>query len=178
MFIDVTEQFQRFRSLLQTVWNGYMWQNFDRDWDTVDHFNTIRSYLIDRLLLDAISRQMDLAEVSAFVVPRLADRDFLLGAPIRISETLETQGSRDWNQPPVYITKDEMILTFKDFFDWGQCGYRDFHYFLVEIRKSDKYPDLVGREALLEVGYCAVVAVDASCEAKEIQEALKSFWPS
>jgi hypothetical protein len=65
-----------------------------------------------------------------------------------------------------------MALTFQDFFDWDELNYRDFQYYLVDIAASSKYPELIGREALLEVSTVRVLAFAGPLTEQVVEVAL------
>ncbi len=180
-FFDATEEFQKYRMILRTIWNSYLWENPSmRDWDLVDHFDEARPVLFEHLILEKIRRELSAipaSPISVLIVPALTSQDFTLGAPIRISETLHRQVSREWSQAPGYIRKTDMVLRFKDFFDWNQCDYRDLQYFLVEISHSERYPELIGREALMEVNNSAVLAFSGEPTRDELSAYLDNFRP-
>ena len=55
------------------------------------------------------------------------------------------------------IAVGDMELEFVDFFDWGRFGYWDLQYFLVRVAGTVKYPDLIGRDAVLGADSAQVI---------------------
>lgn len=160
-FIDATDDFDRFRIALRHVWNSYIWSDRElRDWDMVDNFREIKLLMIERLLKEKLRRRLDVDQsipLNIFVVPSAHSNVGPGHVAIRISETLNTQTSRDWNQPPDQISSRDMRLAFIDFFDWSWLSIWDLRYFLVEVAASDRYSGLVGRQALIEVNVTRVL---------------------
>jgi hypothetical protein len=158
---DVTEELEQYRQCLRDIWNRYLWSDSAfRDWDMVDHFNAIRPVLLSNLLREKVRRTANLnshIQPELFVRPSVADQSGLGGAAIRISETAASQVSRDWIQAPSYIRGSDMLLRFIDFFDWDQANFRNLEYFLVAISHSARYPQLVGREALIRTSDARVI---------------------
>jgi hypothetical protein len=172
---DATEEFQKYRLLLREIWNQYLWSDESlRDWDMVDHFSRIRPLLFSSLLEERLRRKYGLVDgvsFRIFVVPRIPNQNGVPGAPIRISETLAVQVSRDWMEPPSHITGSDIILEFLDFFDWGQAAFRDLQYFLVKIGSSTKYGNLKGREALVQVDHARVLVAEPGIS-EELQRSI------
>jgi hypothetical protein len=161
-FWDATDEFQKYRLILRDIWNQYLWSEPEfRDWDMANHFESLRPTFFNELLGEKLRRRMDIERddpLTIYVAGAVTEGIRARGTPIRISETLD-RGSRCWTQPPGYVRRPEMLLKFLDFFDWGICEYRDLRYFLVEIAASSKYPDLVCREALVDVDSAHVFVV-------------------
>ncbi len=181
LFVNAKEDMQKYRLVLRHLWNSFLWTEPDfRDWDTVAHFDSIRSTLFDLVAGAVLRRRLELdheSQISILVVPALVDRDFERGAPIRISETFASQTSRNWDEPPMYATRSDMTLRFLDFFDWRVCDYRDLQYYLVQIVESRSYPHLVGREALIDVGDADVLALPTGFEPDSLRLAYESLGP-
>jgi hypothetical protein len=179
-FVDATEEFQRYRLMLRNIWNSYVWSDPDlRDWDMVDQFNRLRPVLAESLLGEKLRRMLDVEEnapIASVVVPAQVGIGPRAGrTPIRISETLQTTGSRDWSQPPGTVGQRDMVMLFRDFFDWGLIDYRDFQYFLIEILASVRFPEVIGREALIEVRSARVLVFPGAVTEDELNRALDQF---
>ena len=175
-FIDATEEFQRYRLMLRGIWNSYICTDRDmRDWDMRDRFNEITPALAEKLLGEKLRRRLDVDDIvrlSVFVVPAVNSIGSVGQVPIRISETFEKQTSRNWDQPPMSVAQRDMAMIFRDFFDWDPLGYRDMQYFLVEISASCKFPELIGRDALIEVLYARVLVFPGTVTDDELRDAL------
>ena len=61
-----------------------------------------------------------------------------------------------WDAEPKEVSR-EAKLQFIAFFDWDQLSYRDNRYVRVLINDWPKYPNLVGRHALIESQYVRYV---------------------
>jgi hypothetical protein len=55
------------------------------------------------------------------------------------------------------VLPEEVELQLLRFFDFDILGYREYRYFEVLIAASMKYPDIIGRAALIEVEHARVV---------------------
>lgn len=75
-----------------------------------------------------------------------------------INGTTARPSSGVWNHPREHIRANDMSLRLIEFFDWGTLDYRDWKLLRVEIAASTAYPDVVGREGLLEVSSVKVLA--------------------
>jgi hypothetical protein len=71
------------------------------------------------------------------------------GTPIFINRDLPRRGY--WDHPVSRVQPDEVELDLLHFFDFDKLGYRDYRYFEVVVHASTKFPDIVGRAALIEV---------------------------
>jgi hypothetical protein len=65
-----------------------------------------------------------------------------------------------------------MVMLFRDFFDWGLIDYWEFQYFLVEITASVRFPDVIGRQALIEVRSARVLVFPGAVTEDDLNRAL------
>ncbi|MET0026035.1 MAG: hypothetical protein ABW101_00240 [Candidatus Thiodiazotropha sp.] len=61
-----------------------------------------------------------------------------------------------WDNPISKVKKGDLTMHFIDYFDWDSMDQIDYRYYRVRIVASDKYPDLVGNDALIETIYAVV----------------------
>jgi hypothetical protein len=76
---------------------------------------------------------------------------------IRILINRDMPRSGYWDHPVSVVQQNELELQLLRFFDFDQLGVRDFRYYEVLISASAKYPEIVGRVALVEVQDAKVV---------------------
>ena len=158
---NVTELFQEYRLILRDVWNRYFWSDHDlRSWDMVDHFNMIKGKFFESLLMYKVLVKISSEQQSSarfIVVPSVPGPNGAKGCSIRIAETNNRTTTSRWDQEPAWIAASEMELEFVDFYDWNTFSYINLQLYLVRIAESWKYPDLIGREALVGIDLADVV---------------------
>jgi hypothetical protein len=159
---DVTQLFSTYRECVRHLWNTYFRPVAEpsQDWDLRDEFDTIARGIFSSLVLRAIGvfdgelAPEYSAEPSALpgfrVVPAVEH-----GTPIFINRDLPRSGY--WDHPVSRVRPEEVELHLLRFFDFDELGYRDFRYFEVVIHASTKYPEIVGRSALIEVEHAKVL---------------------
>jgi hypothetical protein len=159
---DVTQLFSTYRECVRHLWNTYFQPVAEpsQDWDLRDEFDTIARGIFSSLVLRAIGvfdgelAPGYSAEPSALpgfrVVPAVEH-----GTPIFINRDLPRSGY--WDHPVSRVRPEEVELHLLRFFDFDELGYRDFRYFEVVIHTSTKYPEIVGRAALIEVEHAKVL---------------------
>ncbi len=147
-FIDATEELQRFRLMLRGIWNSYLYADPEvRDWDMVATFRQCEPFLFDTLFAEKLRRRLKIAETTAVTLLIVPDHQ---GTNIMINCGTERPSSGVWTHPPARIDPTDMTLRFLEFFDWGPLDFRDNELIRVEILASARYPDVVGREALID----------------------------
>jgi hypothetical protein len=78
-----------------------------------------------------------------------------------------------WDDPVTDIEPDDCDLRFIQFFDWWDLGFRDFAFYRVRIVGSQRYPHLVGRDALVPVtSSVRMFCEDATSESAAAREEL------
>jgi hypothetical protein len=159
---DVTQLFSTYRECVRHLWNTYFRPVAEptQNWDLCDDFDTIARGIFSSLVL----RTMEVfdhelapeysAEPSALrgfrIVPAVEH-----GTPIFINRDLPRGGY--WDHPVSRVRPEEVELNLLRFFDFDKLGYRDFRYFEVVVHASAKYPDIIGRAALIEVEHAKVL---------------------
>jgi hypothetical protein len=159
---DVTQLFSTYRECVRHLWNTYFRPVAEpsQDWDLRDEFDTIACGIFSSLVLRAIGvfegelapeYSAEPSALSCFrVVPAVEH-----GTPIFINRDLPRSGY--WDHPVSRVRPEEVELHLLRFFDFDKLGYRDFRYFEVVIYASTKYPEIVGRAALIEVEHTRVL---------------------
>jgi hypothetical protein len=61
-----------------------------------------------------------------------------------------------WDHPVTSIKPRDAELNFLRYFDFDVQNYREFRYLEVSVCKSEPYPEIIGRAALIEVEYARV----------------------
>jgi hypothetical protein len=161
---DVTHLFSTYRECVRHLWNTYFRPAAEptQNWDLCDEFDTIARGIFSSLVL----RPMEVfdhelapdysAEPSALrgfrIVPAVEH-----GTPIFINRDLPRSGY--WDHAVSRVRPEDVELDLLRFFDFDKLGYRDFRYFEVVVHTSTKYPDIIGRAALIEVEHARVLFV-------------------
>jgi len=152
---NVTLIMNRYRECARNIWNVYFNQQFkvDDQWTILDEYDNICVALFSSLVLNPISRTLDKKSTSYEKRPKpmmflkvipLVDT----GVPISINRSIECSGY--WDYSLTCIKTFDADMMFIDYFDFDMVGFRDFQYCRVRIVASDLYPDLIGRDALIE----------------------------
>jgi len=152
---DITEIMNRYRECTRNLWNIYFLEQISQgdEWDLCDEYEEICSLFFSSLVLravDQLSYKKSLAyksvtePISIFRVVPSAES----GVPIYINRDVPCTGY--WDYPLSIIKPSDVDLRFIDFFDFDRKGFRDFQYCRVRIVGSDTYPEIIGRDALLE----------------------------
>lgn len=181
-YLDATEELQKFRIVMQDIWNQYCWSNTElRDWDVVDHYREVERWMIDHMLKPRLARLLDCENASQAIVYAVPSTRILpagWGANLRISDVMDQTGEPTWLPDFVLVHRQDVRLEFCGFYDWSQHNYRSFQYLVVRIARA-KDPQLEGRYALLEHYCCNALAMPAQAvEAVDTYDsAVREFWP-
>jgi hypothetical protein len=74
--------------------------------------------------------------------------------PILVNRSTPSTGY--WDAPVKSILSTDATFVFICFFDWDDYFQKDLRYYRVRISKCDTFPDLIGRDALIETCYAEV----------------------
>lgn len=152
---DITQSINLYRECAKNLWNTYFLQKISltNEWDISDEFDDICVSLFSSLVLIpngcTASKKSNNYEKSSLpisclkVVPLSND-----GVQIQVNREIDKSGY--WDFPINFIRPTDVDLRFIDFFDYNMMGFREFKYCHVRIIGSDKYQELIGRDALLE----------------------------
>jgi len=163
---DITPILNHYREAVRHLWNtGFLLLDTEQDlWQLQEAFDAIASLLFTPMVLDClmaldslegISQPMSRAE-EADPQPLMFLRVVPTGrAPIMINRATPRSGY--WDDPVQEVFGSEVDLRFIAYFDFDLVGIRDLEYYHVRIIAFAKHPHLVGRDALLKVGYAQVL---------------------
>jgi hypothetical protein len=153
--IDITATMNNYRECARHLWNTYCLKVMEpNDWDFRDRINTIEVELFRALVLYKLGREDTVIHPAQWYPPEILS--FIKLEASQSSGTIkvnreEHERSRNWDDPIDCFANSELDLRFIHYFDWDVLGFRDFAYYKVRIVGSEKYPHIVGREALLPV---------------------------
>jgi len=159
---DVTHLFSTYRECVRHLWNTYFRPVAEptQNWDLCDEFDIIARGIFSSLILHPVNI-FDHELAPEYAAVPLALHGFRIvpaiehGTPIFINRDLPRSGY--WDHPVSRVRREEVELDLLRFFDFDKLGYRDFRYFEVVVHASTKYPDIVGRAALIEVAHARVL---------------------
>ena len=159
---DVTDILSKYCECTGHLWNNYFFIDeklSSYTHDQLDRYEAIDRLLFAELVLDPLAkvscqeeyfREYPPSEPLSFlrVVPAVSDE-----VPILINRS---GASGYWDDPINRVLSSDVDLRFIGYFDWNRYDLRDFQFYLVRIVKSSRHPQLVGRDALLEVHHARV----------------------
>lgn len=155
---DVSSVFDHYRSNARAIWNTAFWPGGEfRNWDSIDQFHEIQKLLFDALVLVKLDREWPLCDLFVNPIPFFQILPSIAhGTPIMIQKPRRGAPTGYWDDPVNLVKPREAELQFITYFDWNQMDYIDLRYYRVKIASFDAYPDLVGREALIERQHATV----------------------
>lgn len=95
-----------------------------------------------------------------------------LSIPIMINRTFPASGY--WDDPVDRVNAADLHLVFMCYFDWDEYSSMDCRYYRVRILDSKSYPDLIGRDALVESFMANVFLDKPECNNNET---INSYQP-
>jgi hypothetical protein len=163
---DVTPLMNAYRDCVRHLWNTYFQRDAEseQDWDLRDEFNAVAAQLFRALILWKVQREE--TEVQPDEQEPRAPLGFLHVVVEPRSEIMINRqtASGYWDYPMTVVEREDLDLRFLQYFDWDVLGFRDFAYYRVRIVGSTKYPQVVGKDALVPAGRHVNVYCEASAE--------------
>lgn len=155
----------RYREAARVLWNCFFLEP-EVDFDDVETFDGVRATLFGALVLrdlGSIAEQaLEQLQPHRFIREPVPPFGFIRVVPVaeRLPIHIKRAGLENgyWDADPKYIDQNTADLLYVDCFDWDVRGYREFHYYRLEIRSWCERPDLEGRAALISVEHCRVYA--------------------
>ena len=164
---DVTSWMDEYRECVRHLWNTYFRRDAEpsQDWELRDEFNEAASILFRALVL----RKLNRADI--VVAPdHRANPEPLMFLRLKVDAPRSTiMVNREltggyWNDP---LEEGDLDLRFIHFFDWWTLGFRNFELYRVRIVASERYPRVVGKDALVPVGTAIKVLHDPTVPAPQ-----------
>jgi hypothetical protein len=161
---EITELTNLYRECARNLWNTYFFNNasLGDEWDICDEFDDICVLLFSALVLNPNeyteikkSNSYDKSPQPLACIKVVSSSDE--GVQIQINREVDKSGY--WDYPVNFVKPSDVDLRFIDFFDYNVLGFRDFKFCHVRIVGSDKFPGLVGRDALLESNDISIFVV-------------------
>ena len=170
---DVSSIFDHYRMSARAIWNTAFWPDQDfRNWDSIDQFHEIEKLLFQELVLAKVDREWPLQNIFGNAMPFFRVVPSLVhGTPIMIQKPRPEAPTGYWDDPVNLIKPRQAELLFIAYFDWNEMDYIDLRYYRVKIVSFDGYPELVGREALIERPHATVHLTSETGFAQELTRA-------
>lgn len=173
---DITKEMNTYRECVRNIWNVYFLRQLtpENEFSIKDEFDRISTKIFSALILNRIGRasykkstmnQSKLKPLFFLTVVPLSDSE----VPIYINRKKGNDEREYWDYPIGLIKSGDVDMRFVDFYDYGQYGFRDFEYYLINIKNSSVNSDLQGRNALIKTIYARVFFDD-----KQIEEAQRN----
>lgn len=77
--------------------------------------------------------------------------------PVLVNRSTPSTGY--WDAPVKNILSKDATFVFIDFFDWDDYAQKDLRFYRVRITRCDTFPELIGRDALIETCYAEVFSL-------------------
>lgn len=159
---DITDILNKYRECARHLWNNYFFIDEELSsytQDQLDRYEAIDRHLFAELILDPLAK-VSCQEEYFRAYPPSEPLSFLHIVPSVSGEVpilINRSGASGyWDDPVNKVASSEVDLRFIEYFDWNSYGRRDFKFYRVRIVKFLKYPQLEGRDALLEVCHARV----------------------
>lgn len=155
---DVTDLLFNYLEAKRHLWNVFFREKVFADGnmnhDSLDHFETIDWHLFSGLVLVELGKVLPKDTViwnAPYEFLNVKPRDGLVELPMIVSEQPEASNGV-WKIETNYANLSDAEFLFMEFFDWDLYGFVTYPYCRVRIRKFPMYPDLEGKDALIENG--------------------------
>jgi hypothetical protein len=170
MEISVNFILEQYRLALIGIWNHFFLprpssgpeQEEQIDWWGVAHaFQAASPVLFRELVCRKIELEFERTVEPTEVFVRAAGTH-LLGsefAEIHVSAPSRGAAGPQFEGDIRSIDRMSTDLVFADYWDWFPTGVRTFEYYLTTVSSSSRYPDIVGRMALIRVRDAEAVIV-------------------
>ncbi len=167
---DVTPLMDTYRECVRHLWNSYFQRDAlsGQDWDLRDEFNDISLALFRALVLRKIDRE-DFEVMPDHWAPRTPLP--FLRLVIEYSSTILINREMDsgyWDHPLKVVAKGDLDLHYIHLFDWSDLDFRDFAFYRVRIVGSGRYPEVVGKDALIPVGHSVKVLSEGTAQQSDV----------
>lgn len=149
----VNSTFQKYRETARHLRNVAYTPTVEHDYEIIESFEEVCVLLFTHLVVDMLGIERSkcnwLAE-PAKCFELVSSADIL---PIMINRDGQ---SGYWDNPIKAVNRGELTLNFMDYFDWNSMDQIDFRYYRARITDSNKYPQLVGYDVLIETIYADI----------------------
>ncbi|MGJ5814363.1 hypothetical protein [Paludibaculum fermentans] len=169
MEISVNSILEQYRLALIGIWNHFFlpWPATAQEEESVDWGETASAFRAasPTLFRELVGRKIELEhDLSVSMTDvRIRPRGLrMLGtewAEIHVSAAASGPGGLQFTGDIRRIERLTTELVFADYWDWFPEGVRTFEYYLATVAASTRYPEIVGRMALIKVVEAEAVIV-------------------
>jgi hypothetical protein len=153
---DITDRMYAYRECARVLWNmGFRTDAVpDLDFDAVDAYRDVCRRLFNAIVLEPIGAiaRVPTGRREPFIGLQISPRFDPVPAMIR----RPTDQGIYWDDPVKELKTQGLSLVFIDFYDFDDFGYIDLRYYLVRVLRCGDHPELVGRDALIDVRHAEV----------------------
>jgi hypothetical protein len=152
---DITADIHVYRETARHLWNSCLRNIGGPSATTIEAFDRICEELFSAIVLDphGIEESPEQLNIQGFrglrVVPGVAQ-----GTPILINRT--TPPGPYWDDPLVMVRPEDIQLSLIGLFDWDSYSNIDMRFLRVHVNDCRVKPEVIGREALIEVFHSKV----------------------
>lgn len=156
---DVTDDLYNYLDAKRHLWNTYFRGKVKslHECSPLEEYEQIDKLLFSGLVARAIERfshqsYSDLID-KPWMYLRVRPRKTLSALPMMVSDTVEGDvgGSRRWNNTEVIVLQDGSDFGFIEFFEWDRYDFVTYPYIRVKIDGWSQLPELIGKEALIDI---------------------------
>jgi hypothetical protein len=143
-----------YRQAIRTLWNCAFAPHRDlADWNARDTLNQIKRLLFQEMICARFSElegvtvdfESPIERIAISCAPQAGS------APILINNPRPNDRNSYWDHPVDRFDAESATLRFVSFFDWYELGFIDLQFYRVRIVYFEALPEVVGRDALVEV---------------------------
>jgi hypothetical protein len=160
---DITKEVNIYRECIRNLWNVYFLSRLteENEFDLKDEFEEISTMIFSSLILNRIGcesfkksklNQSKLEPLNFITVSPSDDS----GIPLNINRDRGSSKREYWDHPVDFIKPDDVDMKFIDFYDFDQYGFRDFEFYLVNIKESSIDTNLKERNALVKTKHARI----------------------
>ena len=155
--IEVTSEIHGCREAVRHLWNSHFVRLLGRvpDGEVIDLFEQATEVIFNALVLHACCISDPASNLNCAPFPSLlVVPETQSAGRVLINRDLSPSGY--WDGAPQQLTLSATTFELIGFFDWDQFGYIDLRFLRTRISDCAERPDLIGRDALIDVGYAKV----------------------
>jgi len=150
---NITVLFEEYREAARHLRNTYFKPQNNSDWDTLEDYQEIEVILFKKMVLKKLEIDENIPWIFHQPLQYINAKSRSNILPIMINRDKQ---SGYWDHPLNEVKKNDLTLNFIGYFDWDTHSHIDFRYYKVRIAQSQKYPEIIGYDALIETIYADI----------------------
>ena len=154
---DITDIVQQYRLALSYLWNHHFWATSAmREWESVEVFEQIKVPLFEALVArrverDSGGRTMIFGDGYKIVPKKEPSGKEGVITSLFVDIGFKSSPGQCWKELTGRFSATDIAMTLLDLFEWDKLNWKDFRYYYVRLDSFREYPDLVGRNGLVDV---------------------------